>query len=176
MAAKNRVFIIFFIIFSLNIYSQKRILSLTPSITKILFHLDMENSIVGVTDFCEFNGKVKKLVDEGKIKRVSGFNTINYEKILLLEPDIIIGMDSVSMETKNRLDKLFNNKKIFWFKHPQNFNEIKSQIIEIGKIVDNQKKSIEIVKYIDDQLNDIQKKIDLIPEIKKPKVLVEIFY
>ena len=176
MTIKNFLIIsLSFFIFS-NLFSEIKIVSLTPSITKILFHLEMGNNIVGVTDFCEFNGKVKTLVEKGKIKRVSGFNSINYEKILLINPDIILGMDSISMETKKNLDKLFSNKKIYWFRHPKNFVEIKKQIIDIGKAVKNENKADEIVKYIDYELNLIQDKIKNTPEDKKPKILVEIYY
>lgn len=168
--------VMIFVVINIAFYSQTKIVSLAPSLTKILFHLEMEKNIVGVTDYCEYNGKVESLVKEGKIKRVSGFNTINYEEILLIDPDIIIGMDSVSMETKNNIDRLFGKKRIFWSLHPRNFKEIKEQIIKIGKLVGKSDKSDEIVKYMDNELKLIEEKTKKIKEDNKPKILVEIFY
>ncbi|HPO49587.1 MAG TPA: helical backbone metal receptor [Spirochaetota bacterium] len=176
MSSKIIVSFFWFFLIVSALSAHDKIVSLTPSITKILFHLNLENDIIGVTDYCEFQGKVKKLVEEGKIKRVSGFNAINYEKILLINPDIILGMDSISMESKKNLDKLFKNKKIYWFRHPRNFEEIKKQIIEIGKVVKKEDKSLEMVNFIEKELKIVENKVKNIPDNLKPKILVEIHY
>ena len=61
-----------------------RIVSLAPSVTEILFALDLGDQIVGVTDQCNYPPAA------GKIERVSGFGTPNVEKLLALGPDMVI--------------------------------------------------------------------------------------
>lgn len=65
--------------------SPKRIVSLVPSQTELLYDLGLEESIVGITKFCVHPYHLKSTK-----KIVGGTKKVNYEKIRLLEPDIII--------------------------------------------------------------------------------------
>ena len=65
--------------------SPKRIISLVPSQTELLYDLGLEDSIVGITKFCVHPYHFKSTK-----KIVGGTKKVNYEKIRLLEPDIII--------------------------------------------------------------------------------------
>ncbi len=65
-------------------YSAKRIISLAPSITEILFALGLNEEIVGVTDFCDYpEAALNK-------PRIGGFINPSIEKIVSLKPDLII--------------------------------------------------------------------------------------
>ena len=65
--------------------SPKRIISLVPSQTELLFDLGLEESIVGITKFCvhPYHLKSTKTI-------VGGTKKVNYEKIRALQPDVII--------------------------------------------------------------------------------------
>ncbi|NBU80453.1 MAG: cobalamin-binding protein [Flavobacteriaceae bacterium] len=65
--------------------TPKRIISLVPSQTELLYDLGLEESIVGITKFCvhPFHLKSTKEI-------IGGTKKINFEKIRLLQPDIII--------------------------------------------------------------------------------------
>jgi len=65
--------------------TPKRIVSLVPSQTELLFDLGLEESIIGITKFCvhPFHFKSTK-------KIIGGTKKVHYEKIRLLQPDIII--------------------------------------------------------------------------------------
>ena len=63
----------------------KRIVSLVPSQTELLFELGLETQIVGITKFCvhPYHFKTTK-------KIVGGTKKVNFQKIKELEPDIVI--------------------------------------------------------------------------------------
>jgi iron complex transport system substrate-binding protein len=65
--------------------TPKRIVSLVPSQTELLFDLGLEDSIVGITKFCvhPFHFKSTKEI-------IGGTKKVHYDKIRLLQPDIII--------------------------------------------------------------------------------------
>lgn len=65
--------------------TPKRIISLVPSQTELLFDLGLENSIVGLTKFCvhPYHLKQTKTI-------VGGTKNIKIEKIKALKPDIIL--------------------------------------------------------------------------------------
>ena len=65
--------------------TPKRIISLVPSLTELLYDLDLEENIVGITKFCvhPFHFKSTK-------KIIGGTKKVHFEKIRLLNPDVII--------------------------------------------------------------------------------------
>jgi ABC-type Fe3+-hydroxamate transport system substrate-binding protein len=65
--------------------SPKRIISLVPSQTELLYDLGLEDRIVGITKFCVHPYHFKSTK-----KIVGGTKKVHFEKIRLLQPDIII--------------------------------------------------------------------------------------
>ena len=65
--------------------SPMRIISLVPSQTELLYDLGLESKIVGITKFC-----VHPYHFKSTIKSVGGTKKVHFEKIRLLQPDIII--------------------------------------------------------------------------------------
>ena len=63
----------------------QRIISLVPSQTELLYELGLEEKIVGITKFCVHPYHFKSLK-----KMVGGTKKVHYEKIRMLNPDIII--------------------------------------------------------------------------------------
>lgn len=65
--------------------TPKRIVSLVPSQTELLFDLGLEERIVGITKFCVHPYHLKSTK-----KSVGGTKKVHFEKIKILQPDIII--------------------------------------------------------------------------------------
>jgi len=65
--------------------TPKRIVSLVPSQTELLYDLGLEDAIVGITKFC-----IHPLHLKSTKQIVGGTKTIKFEKILALKPDIVI--------------------------------------------------------------------------------------
>jgi len=62
----------------------QRIVSLAPSNTEILFALGLEDKIVGTTDYCDYPEAAKSMT------RVAGYTAPDMEKLVSLEPDLIL--------------------------------------------------------------------------------------
>jgi len=62
----------------------KRIVSLVPSVTEILYALNAEYLLVGVTDFCDFPPQARRQ------PKVGGMVAPSLEAIVALRPDLVI--------------------------------------------------------------------------------------
>lgn len=62
----------------------RRIVSLAPSVTQILFELGLGERVVGVTSFCRFPAEARQL------PKVGGVLDPDYEAILALRPELVI--------------------------------------------------------------------------------------
>lgn len=64
--------------------SPRRIVSLAPALTEILFALDLGDRVVGVTSFCDWPPEATKKA------RVGGYADPSVETILALRPDLVV--------------------------------------------------------------------------------------
>jgi len=62
----------------------KRIISLAPNITEILFALGLGDNIVGVTSFCDYPEEAKKK------PKIGGMSNPSLEAVVSLKPDIVV--------------------------------------------------------------------------------------
>lgn len=82
--------------------TPKRIISLVPSQTELLYDLGLEESIVGITKFCVHPYHFKSTK-----KIIGGTKKVHTEKIRLLQPDIIIAnKEENTLEIVKELSKI----------------------------------------------------------------------
>ena len=154
-------------------HNSIRIVSLAPSLTRMLCQMGHITNLVGVTDFCKFDSDFEDRIKQGQIRRVSGFNAFNFELISAVQPDYIFALDSVTIEQWQQFENLFanTNTKIIGMKHPTSFSDLKQQFMQIGTILNSEQHAAQICKTIDDKLAAIQpleRKITVLPEIYYP--------
>ncbi|MDX5325408.1 MAG: helical backbone metal receptor [Bacteroidota bacterium] len=118
----------------------KRIISLVPSQTELLYDLGMEDRVVGITRFCIhprswFQSK----------QRVGGTKDFSIERIRILEPDLIIGN-----KEENHKEGIGLLQKEFpvWMSDITRFPEALDMIRRIGDIVDRPHEGEKMVQSI----------------------------
>ncbi len=120
-----------------NIPTQpKRIISLVPSQTELLFYLGLDKEVVGITKFC-----VHPRVMFKSKPRVGGTKQYNFEKINSLQPDLIIGNKEENDQTQI---ELLEKEYPVWMSDIFTLEDALDMILEIGKLV-NRKSEAEIL-------------------------------
>jgi len=86
----------------------KRIISLAPNVTEILFALGLGDNIVGVTTFCDYPEEAKKK------PKIGGMSNPSLEAVVSLKPDIVVvTTDGNPKEFEERLVSMKINTYIF---------------------------------------------------------------
>ncbi len=80
------LFTFYFSLFTVSYAAEppKRIISLAPNMTEILFALGLGDRIVGVTSFCDYPEEAKKK------PKVGGMSNPSLEAVVTLKPDIVV--------------------------------------------------------------------------------------
>ena len=143
----------------------ERIVSLAPSNTEILFDLNIEEKIVGVTDYCDFPEAAKNK------EKVGGFSDPNIEKIISLKPDLVIatGMHEKQVE---ELEKLNIPSVVL---DPKDFDGMFDSIEIIGKAVGCEPEALNLVETLKARVKEVDDKISGIPENERPKIYYELW-
>jgi len=127
--------------------TPKRIISLVPSQTELLYDLGLDKEVIGITKFCIHpNDWVTSK------NRVGGTKTANLEKIVALKPDFIIANKEENTESEIKaLQKLYP----VYTSDISNLSESLQMIQEIGIITGKEAKATKMVKKVEEGFNGL---------------------
>lgn len=129
--------------------TPQRIVSLAPSNTELLFALGLGDKIVGVTDWCNYPPEALNKT------KVGGYYPPDIEKIIALEPDLILATDIHRFEVIPALEE--QGFTVFALA-PQTLDDVLESIQTVGKITGKEQEASGLV-------NEMQSKIEEIEEL-----------
>jgi len=139
----------------------KRIVSLAPSITEMLFALGLGDRVVGATEYCDYP---KEAI---RIPKIGGYYNPNYEAIIALKPDLVVMLPG-HKKPKKYLTGLGVNTLVV---KNENVNGILESILDIGKMCDAEGKAVEILEGIEKKISQIKPRTK---SLKHPTVMVSV--
>jgi ABC-type Fe3+-hydroxamate transport system substrate-binding protein len=127
----------------------KKIISVVPSQTELLFDLGLQEEVIGITKFCIhpnewFRSKL----------RVGGTKNLNLEKIRQLQPDLIIA--NKEENDQNQIKMLMEEFPV-WISDIKNLNDALEMISEVSKITDKTEAGKSIIQKIKIEFTTFEK-------------------
>ena len=118
----------------------KKIISLVPSQTELLYDLGLENNIIGITKFCIHPEHLKKTK-----QIIGGTKNLNLEKIKQLNPDLII-----ANKEENEFEQINDLAKKFpvFVSDVKNLDSAFDMIRLIGRITNTEIKAEDLINTI----------------------------
>ncbi len=172
--------------------SINRIISFLPSATELLYEFGVDDKLFGVTHECKYpeNTKLKPQVissvinsDELSSNEINSMTCtllrdgknifeLNKQNLLDADPDLIISQETCEVcaaytnQVKNALDILPKKPELYSM-DPHNLTEIIESVTKLGKILQKEKKALEITNSLKQRIKNIQNSKNK----KIPKVL-----
>jgi ABC-type Fe3+-hydroxamate transport system substrate-binding protein len=134
-------------------YLPKRIVSLVPSQTELLFDLGLDAETIGITNFCVHPQSWFKTKE-----RVGGTKKVNIDKVHRLKPDLIIANKEENV--KEQIEELAKDYPV-WLTDVNNLTDALQMIADIGILTGKSKTATPLV-------NSISKGFKAMPKIEKP--------
>ena len=125
----------------------KRIISLVPSQTELLFDLGVGENVVGITKYC-----IHPKQEIKKITKIGGTKDFDIDKIIALQPDLIIANKEENY--KNGIEKLEHHFPV-WISDITDLNSSLKMISEVGKLVGKQKESENLVYKLNQDFEEL---------------------
>lgn len=135
-----------------------RIVSLAPSNTELLFSLNAEKSLVGVSTYCDFPPAATK------IEKAGSFVSVNIERVMRLKPDTII-----LVKGQEALGSLLKHKgfKVIVLSN-DHLSQIPANLIALGEATGKQKEAIQLAQAFNERVSNLK---SIIAKAKsKPRV------
>ncbi|MBE0430187.1 MAG: ABC transporter substrate-binding protein, partial [Dehalococcoidia bacterium] len=125
----------------------RRIVSLAPANTEILFALGLGSRVVGVTDYCNYPPEALEK------EKVGAFYPPDIEKIIALAPDLILASDIHRHELIPALEE--KGFTVFAVA-PQTLDEVLDGITRVGQITGRERAATSLVSNMQDTMDYIR--------------------
>ena len=139
---------------SLPVKKYNRIISLSMAGDEILYDMIDRDRVVAFRGKANNNEMTSILYNKlDKFEKVED----NVERMIELEPDIVIAADWLKSEIRMQLEDAGVN--VYIYKTPFTYEEIQNLIRELAKLLEEERRGEEIIKSMDDRLDVLQEKI-----------------
>lgn len=133
-----------------------RIISLSPSQTENLFALGLGDQIIGVSDYCDYPA-------EALTKEKMGSSwTINLERILEMEPDIVFIYAGGQPEAVEQMNAAGIQVVDFT---PNSIDEVFESILETGELTNRVNEARRVVEELEAEKEMIVSKVQDLPKV-----------
>jgi len=142
----------------------ERIITLAPGITEVIYALGLENKLIAVSSACDYPAEALEKDDVGRIDEP------NIEKIVSLEPDLVIAESVTKVESLKRLTEL--GIKNIGFK-PTSINDTINMIEDVAYLTSAEKAGTELISKMK---NEYQQLKELVSNKLKNNERKKVFY
>lgn len=116
----------------------RRIISLAPHVTEQLFAIGVGDRIIGAVDYSDYPEQAKTL------PRVGGYSRLDLERILALNPDLVVGWKSGN--DARQLTRLQQLGLKVYLSEPRHLDDIASGMERLGKLSGAVKQAAEVAE------------------------------
>lgn len=108
--------------------APEKIISLSPGITEMLFLLHAEDKLIGISDYCNFPEETQHM------DKVGGLQNINIERIVSLQPDVVLIGSIIPKKEVDKLEK--SGITVIAIKEEEKLEGMLEALEILGQIVD----------------------------------------
>ncbi|MDV7105195.1 vitamin B12 ABC transporter substrate-binding protein BtuF [Vibrio sp. TH_r3] len=145
-------FLLFLLLLSIALfsYSIERIISLAPSSTELIYAAGLENKLIAVSAYSDYPERAKLL------ERVASFNSVNIERIVALNPELIVAWRSGgSIKALNQLKQLGFT---IYYSDTTHLADIADKIEDLSQYADDPSVGQNNAQQFRDKLHQLQNK------------------
>jgi len=146
----------------------RRIVSLAPSVTEILFAIGADPRVVGNTRFCNYPPEAADLPEIGGFSASS----ISIEAIVGLEPDLVIAGTARQQPVVEQLEQLGVPVVVL---APASVDAVYASILQVGVLTGNSDEAMQVVATMQDRIAAVADVVATIPDTERPTVYWEVF-
>ncbi len=146
-----RLFGILFLLTCLPVNAEKskqRIITLSPHSVEMLYAIGAGDLIVGTVEYSDFPKEALN------IPRIGNYSGVQIEKVVELEPDVIVAWKSGNKSTD--LEKLESLGLNMHYTHATSIPEISNEILRLGKLTGNVKQAKSVVEKLESRYQRIK--------------------
>lgn len=138
----------------------RRMVSLVPGVTEMLYAIGAEGRLVGRTDFCDYPAAARLKPSVG------GTVSPNLEALVALRPDLVVATSAGnSDETRRQLERL---RVPLYLVDPHGLSDVFRTLTRLGALTDREARAAEVVAGLERRVRAVAARVAARP---RPRVL-----
>ena len=133
-------------------YEPERIVSVAPNLTELLYELDASEKLVGRSDYCDYPEEVLD------VETVGSLYTPDIEKIISLEPDLVIVSTHFDEENAAKLEEL--NIPVLTLYEEHNVTGVYDMIDILGTAINRNAQAADCVSKMQDTIDEVSTAVE----------------
>lgn len=143
----------------------EKIISAAPNITELIFDLGSQDKLIGRTDYCDYPEETKNIESIGTIM------SPDIEKIISLEPDILIASTHFNQENAQKLEEA--GIKVVSLYEKDDVDGVYTMIETMGMILNKNNESENCISEMKKTIDDVQ---NAVKDLEYPTVYYVVGY
>ena len=143
----------------------ERIVSLAPSNTEILYAIGAGGQVVGRDDLSNYPDAVQQIPSVG-----GGFGQLDSEKIVALQPDLVLAASITAPEQVQALEKL--DLKVYYLPNPTDLDGMYANLETVAQLTGHLSEAQTLIQSLKSRVEAVQQKIA--PLSEHPLVFYEL--
>jgi iron complex transport system substrate-binding protein len=139
--------------------TPRRIVSVSPAITELLYGIGAFDRVVAVTEFCLYPPEAKSL------PKVGGWSTPSVERVAGFRPDLVALSDAQAPFLRNQLEKLGSHIEVV---KSQTIDDAFQAMAALGKATGNERQAADLAAHTRAALETVRRRAAPLPH---PSVL-----
>lgn len=141
-----------------------RIVALGPSAAQTLWDIDGKDQVIGMP-VNEYTSYLEGSEERENVMNPDGF-TVNIERVVALEPDLVLAPNIVPDETVEKLREA--GLTVYKFRFAASIEDVKAKTVLTGRLTGNCEAAAERVAWMEDRLDTVREAIEDEP---RPRVI-----
>lgn len=137
----------------------QRIVSLSPSVTEILYGIGAWSQVIAVSQFCTYPDDVKNKPS------VNGWDKTNLEQVMALKPDFVIGVNAQEPFLRDKLTRMGIRSL---FVKDQTLADVMTSMTEIGRATGHEPAAADLSAKTQAEIDAVRK---VVADRPRPRVL-----
>jgi len=145
----------------------QRIVSLAPSNTEIVYALELEDKLVGTTDYCDYPEAAKSK------PRVANYTTPNLEKVVSVQPDLVL---AEAIHEKTALPAMENLGLTVIVTSAWSLDTVLNDIKLVGQVNGKSRKAASLVDDLNSRIQAVVYKTAMLTPEQRLRVLYVVWH
>jgi len=139
----------------------EKIVSLAPSNTEIVYALELQDKLVGVTGYCDYPEAAQQK------PKIGGFSDVDIEKVVAMEPDLVLAANMHKDEITPELERLGITVLTI---DPQTINDVLLAIDLVGIATGNREVAASVTTEMNNRIEAVTSKTAELSDVQRVKV------
>ena len=145
----------------------ERLVSLAPSVTELLFALGLGSQVVGVTQYCDYPPEARTRPSVGGIVNPS------LERIVGLQPDLVIGIRGIPLSTFRQLERV---QVVSVALDPHDLDQVLATFRLLGRLTGTTDAARAVTRRLRRRLDTVRARLGALRDHERPSVLFVLTY